>query len=164
MKRELTLTDIAGYLPHGLTYQYEDTDPVILSTDPQEWDLYAIDSMIKINCCTKPVLRPMSDLCEEITERGYNDGKPFVPLVELAKIRMPQYTTFELIYDRRMVECIQKNPDGLSWFAMYAFHAQYSVYMEIDLIHRLHVDYRGLIDAGMAISVHDLKHNPYECK
>ena len=31
-----------------------------------------------------------------------------------------------------------------------------------DLLHRLHFDYRGLIDAGLAVSVHDLKQNPYE--
>ena len=27
---------------------------------------------------------------------------------------------------------------------------------------RLHFDYRGLIDAGLAVSVHDLPTNPYE--
>lgn len=31
-----------------------------------------------------------------------------------------------------------------------------------DLLHRLHFDHRGLIDAGLAVSVHDLKQNPYE--
>lgn len=31
-----------------------------------------------------------------------------------------------------------------------------------DLLHRLHLDYRGLILAGLAVSVHDLPTNPYE--
>lgn len=31
-----------------------------------------------------------------------------------------------------------------------------------DLFHRLHLDYRGLIPAGLAVSVHDLSTNPYE--
>lgn len=155
MKRELTLTDIAGYLDHSLLGQHP--------TGAICWiDVEFIAQHGIALAGYKPVLRPMSDLCEEITERGYNDGKPFVPMVELAKIRMPQYTTFELIYDRRMVECIKKNPNGLSWVAAYAFYAQYSGYMEIDLIHRLHLDYRDLIDAGMAVSVHDLPTNPYE--
>uniref|UniRef100_UPI00402753BC hypothetical protein n=1 Tax=Alistipes shahii TaxID=328814 RepID=UPI00402753BC len=29
-----------------------------------------------------------------------------------------------------------------------------------DLLHRLHLDYRGLILAGLAVSVHDLPTNP----
>lgn len=28
----------------------------------------------------KPILRPMSDLTKEITHKGYNDDKPFVPI------------------------------------------------------------------------------------
>lgn len=170
MKRELTLTDIAGYLPHGLKalqHNIKHSDTVFeMHYHPIKADqrvVCGISDIFKLSEIS-PVLRPMSDLCEEITERGYNDGKPFVPLVELAKMKMPQYTTFELIYDRRMVECIKKEPNGLSWGAVYAFYAQYSGYMEIDLIHRLHFDYRGLIDAGLAVSVHDLKQNPYECK
>lgn len=31
-----------------------------------------------------------------------------------------------------------------------------------DLLHRLKFDYRGLIDAKLAVSVHDLPTNPYE--
>lgn len=33
---------------------------------------------------------------------------------------------------------------------------------DFDLFHRLHFDYRDLIGAGLAISVHDLPTNPYE--
>ena len=33
---------------------------------------------------------------------------------------------------------------------------------ELDLLHQLKFDYRGLIDAELAVSVHDLKQNPYE--
>lgn len=33
-----------------------------------------------------PILRPMSDLFVKITERDYNDGKPFIPISELANI------------------------------------------------------------------------------
>ena len=33
-----------------------------------------------------PILHPLSDLTKPITVPGYNDGKEFVPIVELAKI------------------------------------------------------------------------------
>lgn len=35
---------------------------------------------------------------------------------------------------------------------------------ELDLLHQLKFDYRGLIDAELAVSVHDLKRNPYESR
>lgn len=34
----------------------------------------------------KPILRPLSQLTQKITHEGYNDGKPFVPIIELAMI------------------------------------------------------------------------------
>lgn len=35
---------------------------------------------------TIPIVRPLSDLTKECVQADYNDGKPFVPIVELAKI------------------------------------------------------------------------------
>ena len=34
--------------------------------------------------------------------------------------------------------------------------------LAFNAFHRLHLDYRGLILAGLAVSVHDLPTNPYE--
>lgn len=31
----------------------------------------------------KPIIRPMSDLTKEIVHEGYNDGKPFMPMLEI---------------------------------------------------------------------------------
>jgi hypothetical protein len=104
MKRELTLTDIAGYLPYGLKIQGDDQDiwtirqlgnvdpcrdgDVGLISDDGHYEQYDyIDDI-------KPVLRPMSDLYAEITERGYNDGKPFIPIFRMAKIKYPEFTRF----------------------------------------------------------------------
>ena len=33
-----------------------------------------------------PIVRPLSDLVKECVQADYNDGEPFVPIVELAKI------------------------------------------------------------------------------
>lgn len=32
-----------------------------------------------------PIIRPFSDLTKECVQSNYNDGKPFIPIVELAK-------------------------------------------------------------------------------
>lgn len=100
MKRELTLADIAGYLPYDLKVQDRDQDIWVLcqlgNADPcMDGDIGLttddgghlqydyLDDIL-------PVLRPMSDLYVEITERGYNDGKPFVPILELANLLGPR--------------------------------------------------------------------------
>lgn len=96
----------------------------------------------------KPILRPISDLRVEITERGYNDGKPFVPVKRLGELLGSDYE------DCLILDCRIKYSPSEVWYSdMCAF---------LDLFHRLHFDYRGLIPAGLAVSVHDLKQNPYE--
>ena len=37
----------------------------------------------------KPIIRPLDSLTKECVQAGYNDGKPFIPIVELAKIADP---------------------------------------------------------------------------
>nr|WP_302400699.1 hypothetical protein [Alistipes onderdonkii] len=92
MKRELTLTDIAGYLPHELkVLQCNIGQPATvfeMHYHPIKGDQRVICGINKIFELSEiaPVLRPMSDLYVEITERGYNDGKPFIPIVELANL------------------------------------------------------------------------------
>lgn len=158
MKRELTLTDIAGYLPYDLKVQDRDQDiwvlcqlgnadpcmdgDIGLTTDDGAYLRYDyLDDIL-------PVLRPMSDLYVEITERGYNDGKPFVPVKRLGELLGSDYE------DCLILDCRIKYSPSEVWYSdMCAF---------LDLLHRLHFDYRDLIGAGLAVSVHDLKQNPYE--
>lgn len=158
MKRELTLTDIAGYLPYDLKVQDRDQDiwvlcqlgnadpcmdgDIGLTTDDGAYLRYDyLDDIL-------PVLRPMSDLYVEITERGYNDGEPFVPVKRLGELLGSDYE------DCLILDCRIKYSPSEVWHSdMCAF---------FDLLHRLYFDYRGLIDAGLAVSVHDLPTNPYE--
>ena len=37
-----------------------------------------------------PIIRPFSDLTKECVQADYNDGSPFIPIVELAKIAYPK--------------------------------------------------------------------------
>lgn len=155
MKRELTLTDIAGYLDHTLLRQH--LTGAICWIDVKFIAQHGI-ALARYN----PVLRPMSDLYVEISERGYNNGKPFVPLVEFAKVRYPYLTSRRFITDTKYVECAENDSSGWGKWKMYELELESMSVDELDLLHRLHLDYRDLIDAGLAVSVHDLKQNPYE--
>lgn len=53
--------------------------------------------MLNINKI-KPILRPMSDLTKEITHKGYNDDKPFVP-INFVNIWWVDNMTVVKIYD-----------------------------------------------------------------
>ena len=142
MKRELTLPDIVGYLPYGLYCWYGESIKAALIAGITDYQIPIFE------VGRKPILRPMSDLYVEITERGYNDGKPFVPVKRLGELLGSDYE------DCLILDCRIKYSPSEVWYSdMCAF---------LDLLHRLHFDYRGLIDAGLAVSVHDLPTNPYE--
>jgi hypothetical protein len=152
MKRELTLADIAGYLPHKLQIQSQFGGEICTA------NIWNLQGAILANF--KPILRPMSDLYVKITERGYNDGEPFIPIFRMAKIKYPEFTRFtccDLDEERVLVSSPHSPITG--W---YEYDDDELSIGEYDLLHRLHLDYRGLIPAGLAVSVHDLPTNPYE--
>lgn len=186
MRRELTLTDIAGYLPYGLKAipcgGDSPTTVFEMKYHPIKGDqrvTCGINTELRLSEIT-PVLRPMSDLYKEITDKDYNGGKPFVPIVELAKIA--GLSKLEVVEE----ECDHTFSVGISQYICDDYEAydfkwsddrcsfvlteedsnnaleEYGNYRLFDLLHQLKFDYRGLIDAGLAVSVHNLKHNPYE--
>ena len=56
----------------------------------------------------KPIVRPLSDLTKPITQANYNGGEPFVPMVELAKIKG---IVEESRFDRLYVKTYPKEPE-----------------------------------------------------
>lgn len=104
----------------------------------------------------RPVLRPISDLYKEIRDKDYKDGKPFIPLVELAKVRHPDSSSYVFDAQEQLVDV---SSDGFSDF--YDYFSDQLSYEDFDLLHRLKFDFRGLIDAGLAVSVHGLDCDPY---
>lgn len=176
MKRELTLPDIVGYLPYGLYCWYGENIKAALMAGITDYQIPIFE------VGRKPILRPMSDLYVEITERGYNDGKPIVPILEIGKLSgydcIKKYETegvTEYGFECRNADDVQGYVFG--WcqttqsFGVWYDHIDdempsvESMIMNtdiFDLFHRLHLDYRGLIPAGLAVSVHDLSTNPYE--
>lgn len=185
MKRELTLTDIAGYLPYDLKVQDRDRDIWVLcqlgNADPcmdgdiglttDDGDYLQYDYLDDI----KPVLRPMSDLYRGITERGYNNGKPFVPIMELANLigdaescQWAFQPENRRVYSGEYSWCFRWDFDSRAFVLADSpqedvlGHVIPNVHNLYDALHRLHFDYRGLIPAGLAVSVYDLSTNPYE--
>ncbi len=164
MKRELTLADIAGYLPHKLQIQSQFGGEICTA------NIWNLQGAIVANF--KPILRPMSDLCEEITEQGYNEGKPFVPIVTMAKVAYNGVGDWgHPIYSGEVYQCSCNGifygfepADGSFIVCDQTGFPVFSPKQRdlFDLLHRLHFDYRGLIDAGLAVSVHDLLTNLYE--
>lgn len=190
MTRELTLTDIAGYLPYGLNIYDRKRGITTVwnwqSADCSDWN--GEDKVETISgeqyseelVLATPVLRPTSDLYREITDKDYNGGKPFVPIMELAKIA--GLSKLEIVEE----ECDHTFSVGVSQYICDDYQSydfkwsddrcsfvltekdsnnaveEYGNYRLFDLLHQLKFDYRGLIDAGLAVSVYDLKRNPYE--
>lgn len=95
-KQHLLKIDICGRLPYGVKYYdvgFDDIQQIeaYTSDDYAEWasdeigGFFAIGRKIILGS-DMPILRPIEDLCCEITHAGYNDGKPFYPAVKLANI------------------------------------------------------------------------------
>jgi len=170
--KKLELKDICGYLPYELKVIRNGFVGELLSIKK--------DSTITCSCSDwfenigdnnpyKPILRPLSDLYKPIIHHG----EEIVPIVELAKIAGFKDCT-NAMRPNRHGEYFALSDEGHFKFAYLskdcAFAAQIGVmilqtaknqYQLFDYLHELKIDYRGLIDAGLAISVHDLEFNPY---
>lgn len=170
----MTLTDIIGYLPHKLA---------VVSEHGTIRRIYGTNNIDVVLDEYRPVLRPMSDLITEITEKEYNDGKPFVPIVKLVEATTG-FQGARVLGELGLVQIETENwvyKYSLRWhpklrtfsfagsednkrFPMQSVrrHAIWNQYKVYDLLHAWHFDYRGLIEQGDAVNVHDLDENPYE--
>ena len=87
--KTLELKDICGYLPYGLRIMRSPTNvPVVAELLDIRKD-FTILGAGHIDTY-RAVLRPMSDLTKEIRQNGYNNSKPFIPIIELACMLEPQ--------------------------------------------------------------------------
>ena len=103
-----------------------------------------------------PILRPISDLYKTIT----HNGKEIVPIVELAKIHRPEYKWF---FDETHAYCDRERFLYFNGFNVDSMNVKVcNQYKLFDYLHELKIDYRGLIDAGLAVSVYNLYENPYK--
>jgi len=189
MKTKLEFTDIAGNLPHGLKMCEVTEDGFTLITQItgiqslQNWrhvfldhdDRVAIkDGKVveleyssggysaELGNFSKPILRPVSDLYETIK----HNGEEIIPIVELAKIHdaRPQEWELNSLADR--AQLVEHKMVYFFFGSDADFHSGSSRIGNQpalwDFMHELKIDYRGLIGAGLAISVHDIPIPVYE--
>ena len=179
MNRKLELKDIAGYIPYGLYIagkdneypqsgivdgltKFRDRVMVYCEDDGEACEFYMHEFF--------PVLRPLSDLYRTII----HNGKEIIPIIECLKIsheRMRNAYGFE-------VDKIESNrihfgygSDNCDWVTFWydakecSFKSFWDVpnqYKLFDYLHELKLDYRGLVDAKLAVSCYDLETNPYK--
>lgn len=107
----------------------------------------------------KPILRPMSDLTKEITHKGYNDDKPFVPMMKIAKILYGCDFNYEFGISEFGIDVNIYN--GETYLNSTVFRIDKCSISVFDLLFEWHFDTRNLIDKGEAIDVNTLPNNPY---
>lgn len=106
----------------------------------------------------KPILRPLSDLIKEIEL----NGEKFVPMVELAKIHGMQINgEIFLFSNNTFYEINIDNKKFLQYHLKYKKfeHYGYCKQYELEMFEKLrewHLDIYGLIENGLAISIHDV--------
>lgn len=123
----------------------------------------------------RPILRPMSDLLGTVQDLAFNDGYSFQPLRELLRPWFWDSVASYKVDDSGLYYFISVGTPELNFGwdqAEHCFSAWWSendlveagdsvdirnVHVLYDLLHRWHFDYRGLIDEGLAFSVHDVK-------
>jgi hypothetical protein len=174
--KKLKLKDINNYVPYKLNIARNDDVVEIKHVGAiktltfltvRDTSMYSIDGW-------KPVLRPVSDLHKKIT----HNGEEFVPILKLAKLSHPNYAMLNLRNELNFAAW--EDWDGIEHTFMYnhvtyAFftvvncNEDYDEYVEtrnqmqlFDYLNELKIDYRGLIDAGLAIDANTLKENPYK--
>lgn len=102
----------------------------------------------------KIILRPMSDISKEITHYGYNDNKPFTPLLHIAKLVKPNMD-WEMSSDGNGAFCQFYNLQYIkNSFILIKYRDGFEVNNQkvYDLLNLLHFDTRNLIDSYDAIS------------
>jgi len=166
MERKLTLTDICGYIPHGLCKVndlYRNKIKIVNTLNN------GVNDLIYRSDLYKPILRPQSDLYRPITHKGME----VIPIWELAKIECNEDDIKQYELEKNHLTMVFENGEQAKfklYYGGFLFNSislpntTYPVFCQsqlFDFLHELKVDYRGLIDAKLCISCYDLDTNPY---
>jgi hypothetical protein len=175
---EVKLANIAGYMPYGLKV-YDENEKTMFTVKGIEFDTELFNAQEDENDWLniryfKPILRPLSDIWRAIT----HNGKEVVPIVKCAKkiFKSPRWKVYEEIQSMGLGPYleIEKVPDKLLLCFWYDL-GQFRIHIEghkaemhceqiklLDYLNELKIDYRELIDSGLAIDANTLKPNPYD--
>lgn len=170
--RKLELKDIAGYLPYELHSQVFKNAVLINGYELLKYSVMYYIGDYGEAARIKPILRPISDLYKTIT----HNGKEIIPIVELAEITVNVIKTEYRNSERTIVAYTEKGAYYLQYESLRlsrtflpigdimddSFSDEIPYLRVLDFLNELKIDYRGLIDSGLAISVYDLPENPYK--
>ena len=195
--RKLELKDIAGYLPYNLQIVdrdnevwtvgqlgniscYNDGD-ISLFRDNEGYVSNQYDYVDDI----KPILHPMTDLIKPMTVKGYNEGKEFVPLFELAKLAYDEvfgvepelneynsdfstslkdsgaYEFDNFSFNNGMFEILEygeiiKSNKRDEYTFVEIVHTPLNQCKYFDLLNQWHFDYNSLIECNLAIDINKI--------
>lgn len=183
--RKLELKDICSYLPYDLKCQgmgkWEEGEDYVdestakiftmsgISTDSNEERyievMYGNDKdVIYFPDDFFPILHPMSDLHKPIKVSSYNEGKEFIPIVEMARIAQGSKDSSHLrLQDDTVIDftIAYHFKQNVFWFQSLQRKKQVYILPDqdkyFDLLNQWHIDYRGLIPDGLAIDVNTIK-------
>lgn len=172
--KNLELKDICSYLPYGLKCASKQWKEPMQIVGVQKRLVY-IECLVDDISNIKPYLYSMDWITKEITHKG----ETFVPIVELAKINEPEYTSIEINDKGRVsintpyVENMTMVYDSINAIFLnltirkdgsYRLETSRAARKQQPLFDKLsewHFDFRGLIDAGLALPVTN-EFNPYK--
>lgn len=120
----------------------------------------------------KPLVRPLSQLVEAIKVPSYNDGKPFVPMVELLKVsngyeseieREPWWcgTGYCISYRRCPRGHVFRYSVENNCFTNSGYDSQNQLEL-FQLLHQWHFDIYGWIEDGCAAPIANFKCDTHE--
>lgn len=169
---KLEVKDIAPYLPYNLQMQYEPTrekgvlESILHANNEYDELRFGISTMFQSDhyWLFKPILRPMSDLTNEIT----HNGQTFVPIVELAKIGTREEKCY--ITNGNIGTCYVDAVNQKKGFFIY--HPQGYFIWQVgkngdpltvwnqkqlfEKLYELHFDVNDLIGRGLAINLNEV--------
>lgn len=194
--RKLELKDIQSYHigENGLkccsSGEYTDELSTLFTINGYSIDYHGIwvelDSLCALLEYVSPILHPINDLNKTIVVDGYNNGKEFIPLVELAKVGYEEVYSDSLDIELAMDEIgFSLKEDGSYQIGHFSFkngmfemleygevvkkskndldpfveivHIPLNQWKYFDLLNQWFFDYRGLIKMELAIDINTLK-------
>lgn len=167
--RTLERKDICSYLPYDLECKYSDEDTIwtidALATETDYEDcVLQLFHLIETDGECKPILHPVSDINKPIKVANYNEGKEFIPIVEMARIAQGSKDSSHLrLQDDTVIDftIAYHFKQNVFWFQSLQRKKQVYILPDqdkyFDLLNQWHIDYRGLIPDGLAIDVNTIK-------
>lgn len=165
MQKQITIEQLAGYLPYGLRVKIGNNDGEMSSCRLKDGTLFIYCESGPAGFVNdhhpdgiKPYLRPLTSLTKEITDYGHT----FVPMSLLLQEKYPDRDSSGRRYS--IIDWTRDSDDfPRAWFKYSAGHEilifpheiEKEPYWVIQKLLSWHFDIHGLIDSGLALPIND---------